>query len=394
MKKNIKESELRLTIRKVLLERLGVPQGILETSEKLYEDLMEVLEQNTFDENENEYEFDFDVNYKVSDLEIDSVNVFFEINKWNDSSKTDYITLGFATTFESEVEGDSEKLKIVTTFDEFIIKFKFLVPQDWQFEGLIDLLKKDKSDIITSLSHELMHAYDSYKSGYDDAQQRAGYRAAQDLSFGIRPIDKFLHLLYFTHAIENVVRPTEIAMAIKLGEVNQKNFLNFLRNNETYKMLDDARNFSYEKLKTELKEYIPNIDKIGEKINHDMGSNDEEKIDEVLRLVYVNLINNKGDAYIDLMTSNFMEKVLGLQGEKKKKLSKFLRKINKFNNPEDFFKNEEKLFKFVANNMIKKISKLYDMTKSDNKSIKEWDLYHKVKKTDKNITTENKYKIK
>ena len=34
------------------------------------------------------------------------------------------------------------------------------------------------------------------------------------------------------------------------------------------------------------------------------------------------------------------------------------------------------------------------MTKSDNKSIKEWDLYHKVKKTDKNITTENKYKIK
>ena len=360
MKKNIKESELRLTIRKVLLERLGVPQGILETSEKLYEDLMEALEQNTFDENENEYEFDFDVNYKVSDLEIDSVNVFFEINKWNDSSKTDYITLGFATTFESEVEGDSEKLKIVTIFDEFIIKFKFLVPQDWQFEGLIDLLKKDKSDIITSLSHELMHAYDSYKSGYDDASERSGYRAAQGLSFGIRPIDKFLHLLYFTHAIENVVRPTEIAMAIKLGEVNQKNFLNFLRNNETYKMLDDARNFSYEKLKTELKEYIPNIDKIGEKINHDMGSNDEEKIDEVLRLVYVNLINNKGDAYIDLMTSNFMEKVLGLQGEKKKKLSKFLRKINKFNNPEDFFKNEEKLFKFVANNMIKKISKLYD----------------------------------
>ena len=394
MKKNIKESELRLTIRKVLLERLGVPQGILETSEKLYEDLMEVLEQNTFDENENEYEFDFDVNYKVSDLEIDSVNVFFEINKWNDSSKTDYITLGFATTFESEVEGDSEKLKIVTIFDEFIIKFKFLVPQDWQFEGLIDLLKKDKSDIITSLSHELMHAYDSYKSGYDDASERSGYRAAQGLSFGIRPIDKFLHLLYFTHAIENVVRPTEIAMAIKLGEVSQKNFLNFLRNNETYKMLDDARNFSYEKLKTELKEYIPNIDKIGEKINHDMGSNDEEKIDEVLRLVYVNLINNKGDAYIDLMTSNFMEKVLGLQGEKRKKLSKFLRKINKFDNPEDFFKNEEKLFKFVANNMIKKISKLYDMTKSDNKSIKEWDLYHKVKKTDKNITTENKYKIK
>jgi hypothetical protein len=41
-----------------------------------------------------------------------------------------------------------------------------------------------------------------------------------------------------------------------------------------------------------------------------------------------------------------------------------------------------------------KILKLYDMTKSENKSIKNWDLYHKVNKTDKNLTTEIKFKIK
>jgi hypothetical protein len=44
--------------------------------------------------------------------------------------------------------------------------------------------------------------------------------------------------------------------------------------------------------------------------------------------------------------------------------------------------------------MIKKISKLYDMTKSENKSIKDWNLYHKVKKTDQNLTPENKFKVK
>jgi hypothetical protein len=392
--KILKESELRLSIRKVLLERLGVPEGILETAEKLYEDIIRNLDQNTFDESENEYEFEFTVNYKISDLEIDSVKVYFDINKWTNPSKKDYVILGFSTPFQSVADSDSEKLKIISSFDEFIIKFKFLVPQDWQFEELINLIKSDKSDIINSLSHELMHAYDSYKTGYDDATERANYNAAQSVSFGIDPIDRFLHLLYFTHATENVVRPTEIAMAIKSGKVSQKNFLNFLKDNRTYKMLDEAKNFSYEKLRNELKNFIPKIDKIGEKLNHTMGSNDEEKIDEILRIVYVNLINNKAQSYVNLMTSDILEKMLGLQGKKEENLKKFLRKIQKFNNPKDFFKNEEKLFKFVATNMIKKISKLYDMTKSENKSIKNWDLYHKINNTDKNLTTEIKFKIK
>jgi hypothetical protein len=392
--KILKESELRLSIKKVLLERLGVPEGILETAEKLYDDIIRELSQNTFDENEKEYEFDFNVNYKISDLDIDSVKVYFEINKWNNTSKKDYVILGFATPFESTSYNDSEKLTIVTSFDEFIVKFKFLVPQDWKFEELVNLIKKNKLDILNSLSHELMHAYDSHKSGYDDASERANYQAAQSVSFGIEPIDKFLHLLYFTHAAENVVRPTEIAMAIKSGKVSQKNFLNFLKDNSTYKMLDEARNFSYEKLKNELKDFIPDIDRIGQKMNHDMGSNDEEKIDEILRIVYVNLINNKAQSYVDLMTSNIIEKMLGLQGKKGEYFQKFLKKIQKFNNTKDFFVNEEKLFKFVANNMIKKISKLYDMTKSDNKSIKDWDLYHKVKKTDKNLSTQIKFKVK
>jgi len=392
--KGLKESELRLSIRQVLLERLGVPEGILETAENLYEDIIRELDQNTFNENEKEYEFNFNANYKISDLEIDSVKVYFEINKWNDISKKDYVILGYATPFESTSYNDSEKLTIVTSFDEFIVKFKFLVPQDWQFEELVNLIKKNKSDILNSLSHELMHAYDSHKSGYDDASERANYQAAQSVSFGIDPIDTFLHLLYFTHAAENVVRPTEIAMAIKSGKVSQKNFLNFLKDNETYKMLDKARNFSYEKLKNELKDFIPDIDRIGQKMNHNMGSNDEEKIDEILRIVYVNLINNKAQSYVNLMTSNIIEKMLGLQGKKGEHFQKFLRKIQKFNNTKDFFKNEEKLFKFVANNMIKKISKLYDMTKSENKSIKNWDLYHKVNNTDKNLTTEIKFKVK
>jgi hypothetical protein len=389
----LKESDLELIVNKVISESLGVPQGILDTSENLYQDFVKELTKNTYDTSDEEYEIKFDVNYQIGDLSITSINVILDINKWKDPSKDEYQVIGYATPFESQAQDSSGKLKIVSDFDEVVIKIKFVVPVNWDFSELINKITSEKNEIIKSFSHELMHVYDSHKTGYDVASERAGYRAYQKISFGIKPIDKFLHLLYFTTAVENIVRPTELAMAIKLGEVSQKDFLKFLMDDATYKMLDDARKFSYENLRDELKKYINQIDEVGKNMNHHMGDTNEEKIDEILRLVYVNLINEKGDAYRDLMTSDFLERILGLQGEKLKKFVKFIRKIQRFKNTEDFFRNEEKLFKFVANNMIKKISKLYAMTKSENSSIKEWDLYHEVNKTKENLVSEIKFKI-
>jgi len=200
--------------------------------------------------------------------------------------------------------------------------------------------------------------------------------------------------MYFITAIENVVRPTEIAMAIKQGDIDQKRFLEFLKNNETYMMLDKIRKFSYEDLKKNLEKYIPQIDEVGQVMNYNMGSTNEEKINEILRLVYVNLINIQGEEFLRLMTSELIEQLLGLQGEKNKKFKKYIRKIQKFKTPDEFFENQEKIFKFVANEMIKKISKVYAMTKKEDSSIKEWDLYHKVNNTIKNLQTEIKFKVK
>ena len=377
---------------KVISEALGVPEGILETSEKLYDDFMKEFLSNYDEPDDDGYEVDFYCDYQIGDLEIDEASISIEIVKWKSQDKTEYTIIGYSTPFASVAKDSSGKLEIVSDLDKIKIKIKILVPIDWTFEKLAEKIYEEKDDIVESFSHELMHIYEGYKTGYDSASERAEYSAYQDLSFGIAPIDKFLHLLYFTTAIENVVRPTEVAMAIKNGKVNQKSFLNFLLNHQTYQMLDNARKFSYDKLRDELKNHIDKIDEIGNHINHNMGSNDDEKIDEVLRLVYVNLINKKGESYIKLMTSNIMEKMFGLRGDKEKKLKKFINKIQKFKNHNDFFENEEKLFKFVANKMIKKISKLYAMLKPENKSIKEWDLYHEIHKTNENLDTEIKFK--
>lgn len=380
------------TVVKVISEALGVPEGILETSENLYDEFMKEFLSSYDEADDDGYEVDFYCDYKIGDLEINEASINIEIVTWKKPDRTEYTILGYATPLETSAKDSSGKLEIVSDFDKIKINIKILVPIDWTFEKLVERIYEERDDIVESFSHELMHVYENYNKGYDSAYERAEYNAYSNLSFGIPPIDQFLHSLYFTTAIENVVRPTEVAMAIKNGKVNQKTFLKFLLNHETYKMLDKARNFSYEKLRTDLKNYTDKIDEVGKHINHDMGSNDDEKIDEILRLVYVNLINKKGETYIDIMTSNIMEEMFGLHGEKKEKLKKFIKKINKFDNPKDFFENEEKLFKFVATKMIKKISKLYAMLKPEDKSIKEWDLYHEVYETNSNLDTEIKFK--
>lgn len=384
------ESNLKSTIKKILIESIGVPEGIVETSEKLYEDLMRYLHNTSVDENDDEFEFEFDnVNYKVGDLDIDSVKVIFYIDKMDIN---DYVITSYATPFKSSVPNKgSEKLKVLTNFNKFIIKIFFAVPKDWSFDELIDLLKKEKSEIIPTFSHELMHAYDFHKRKYDTASGRSKYMAVQNIYFNIKPIDRFLHLVYFTHAFENVVRSSEIAVAVKIQQVTRQNFLNFLKKETTYKNLNDAKNFSYEKLKSELKNYIPEIDDLGNDINKDMGDTDEEKIDNVLSLVRINLINNAGNSYIDLMTVNQMEQMFGFTGKKNELFKKFLKKLTKFDNNEDFFKNEEKLFNFIGDKMIRKISKIYDMAALENKSIKEWDLHHKINNSIKNLTTDIKF---
>ena len=236
-----------------------------------------------------------------------------------------------------------------------------------------------------------MHIYDAYKYPYDDARKRADYSAYQNLHFGIKPIDGLMYLLYFIHSIENGVRPSELSADIKLNKVSQKKFLEFLQKYETYVILDKARKFSYNGLKKELKDYIPEIDRLSNHIGVSFGETDEEKIEEVLRVVWVNIINETGDKYLDMVSSNILSKILGVSEEKPKWVQKYLRKLVKHDNAKDFFADMEKKFKFVSNKMIKKISKLYAMTHT-NESIVNWELYHKTKGNFKKLVTELKYK--
>ena len=129
------------------------------------------------------------------------------------------------------------------------------------------LFKKDRNKLISSFAHEIKHEFDDYKKPSISIKERIDYDMAKDMMKGITPLRKFAFLLYFIHKIENLVRPTEIASLLDSEQISKKEFISFIKNNSTYKHLEEAKQMSYDLLKAEMVEYIDKIKEIGKENN-------------------------------------------------------------------------------------------------------------------------------
>jgi hypothetical protein len=159
--------------------------------------------------------------------------------------------------------------------------------------------------------------------------------------------------------------------------------------------MKDINNFTYEGLRSDLKNYIPEIDRVLNNVTDKTFNSDEEKIDEILRLVYINLVNNTLDMAKSLMTNNFFEDMMGFSGEKDVLFKKIVKSVIKFeSNIKNFYLYEEQKFKYISGIMMKKLSKLYSMAKDEKSSIQNWDLHHKINRTNENIKSDYKFKRK
>jgi carbamoylphosphate synthase large subunit len=137
---------------------------------------------------------------------------------------------------------------------------------------------------------------------------------------------------------------------------------------------------------------------------------EEEKINKLMEIVYINLINAKKDTF-DKMTSNsrsmfddFMRQ-MGMpvpKGENEegfdKVRNKYLNHLIKYRDREDeFFVDECERFNYEATKLIKRLIKIYSLIPDDkeqtNESIIDWDLHQKImekKHGKRNISTEYK----
>ena len=411
--KNILITENQL---KLISEALGVPDSILEAAEVVFDIVTNDIK--SINEKEDTYEFSGELDFELGGkkkIVIDGYELTVDVEELDGYNGEVVITsMGMAQSFTFDREVMMKRIEPSTTAE---IKISFGVSENWEPHQLYEALMRNKTTQLSAIAHELKHKYDKQAKELDLVGRDAEYVATQRMStFGIPIIDhKFFRYMYYTSIAENLVRPTEIASKLKSENITKSQFKEFLENSSVYKELIEVKNFTFDTLIEGMKAKMNRVDALLEHIGKDPEDMSEsEKINMVLRLVYVNLVNIRMDLFIDMISDkgdelrNFLRQISGnvpsyLEDDDKEKMDKlkdkFLNYLIKFeNNPTEFFKAECEKFNYVATKMLKKISKLYAMAKDDeqvSESIINWELHQKLmekKYGKRKIETEFKFK--
>jgi hypothetical protein len=404
---------------KFINEALGVPEKILDAAEVLFDIVANNIK--SINQKENEYGFrgklDFELGGKKK-IVIDSYELHVEVEELDGYDGDVMITsMGMAQSFKFDRKVMMKRIEPSSTAE---VSITYGVSGEWEPHELYDTLMKERVLHLSSIAHELKHKYDKQAKELDLIGRDAEYTATQRRStFGIPVIDhKFFRYMYYTSIAENLVRTTEIASKLKSKNITKSQFKEFLEGNRVYKELLEIKNFTFDNLIEGMKEQMNRVDALLNHIGEDPeGMSENEKIDMVLNLVYVNLVNMRMGTFMEMISDkgdsvrDFLMQLTGQvpsflkdEDEEKKmdKLrDKFFNYVTKFkDNPTQFFKDECEKFNYVSTKMLKKISKLYALAKDDdevNESIINWELHQQLlekKYGKRKIETEIKFKKK
>ena len=392
----ITESQLKL-----ITEALGVPDNILDAADMLYD----VVEQDirSIDTIEDEYKFDGKIEFEMGDkkkIKVDSYELTVNIEKIEDEEGVlDIISMGMGGMFGFNRDIYMKENQPSKTLD---LSITFAVGENWKPEDLIKKMEEERDEHVSSLAHEIKHKYDKQAKRHGLIGQDAEYQATQRRgNFGIPAIDRvFYRYMYYISGIENLVRPTEVAYGIKRKNITKSKFREFLENHRVFKELVEIKNFTFDDFISQLKSQENRLDALIDHIGEDPSNMSvDEKINRVLEVAYIDLVNNKMDLFVTMtehamddmikfgsqlgmLPPGFEEKIEGIRktNEIRQKFLKFAMKYE--NNPKKFFEDEFEKFNYVANKMLKKISKLYAMAKDDEQPVSEsilnWDLHQQI----------------
>jgi hypothetical protein len=357
-------------IKKVLREAVGVPRGIEVSAKAVYEDYMSIVKSSPKKVLNDKTNLDtFDGKYDFSDYNITDLSVGCSYSEINYPT---YEVLGLTISKVSRIE--NLRLKW-TTPNNIEIVIQIGVPESENENPdpvkVINLLDKKKTYLISSLAHELKHGYDEYKEDTRDLSKSVEYRISSDNRFDNKIIDRFMFDNYYIHNYESLVRPTEMySLALEKG-ITKKDFLTFVTETDTFKILKRISEYGYEDFRKNLKDNINFIEEVIINVNERMPNNDESKIDLFLKIFHNTLLNKK----INLMTT-YLETTVNPfalffgetshMKESEKFFEKFKKKVLKYENNENkFFQDVFKHNQLVATNMIKRISKVYSLLEFD-----------------------------
>ena len=398
----------------MLREALGVPTNIKEVASDVFNEFVNKLrdELNKYPDINTNPNIGgdskitlglFNKGYEISDYKFNILLIDVELFKTNKVNDAHLTSLSFNS--KKQLDTDTLKATIIDYTDKVRIGINIAIPETISNDEIISNIIREKTKYVSSIAHELKHAYDAYKKPSRDVSDIGDYSIYANTTLGIPAIDEFIHNLYFTHIVENLVVPSELASEMAEGNISKVGFIEFLSNNNTYNRFKKLSNYTLDDLKNELLNQtdviVTQVRKSGLNIPEDILNDDNKLVEYILHLTYMTLFNLKVSKLKTLLTTSIVDEMLGFMHNdvKANYFKDYINKLEKQKNWRNFFENEIKMFNFVGGKMMRKIHKLYDMAKDDkklhniidkinskntNESIKNWDLYYeqnKIKET-------------
>jgi len=359
-----------------LSEKLGVPSNITRVGSQLFDEYLDYikgaaqpvdLETQPLNANNSNNGFD------IADLHIDNVSIETNI----DDRFTELVFVGMGVTSLQRFKSDSNLRLLppqdLDQFKDVEMSVRLGAPPSVEIDDIYNFLVTNKSEMVGSFAHELKHWYDSYKNvGGLKAGDRSKYAASTKFSAGdIKPINDFIFMLYYISGIESLVRSSELAAEMEDQGLTKKDFYNYLTQNKIFQSLKKVKEWSYEKFREDLKQHIPSIISILKHTNTPTkGLSEDQLIDKFLEATLYAFTRLQVDELVNIIQDplNIAHIFSALFGQPttsdkdKEAFEKQVKLIARFGvDYEKYFKYNEKLFHMLGNNVIKKISKTYDL---------------------------------
>jgi hypothetical protein len=374
---------MKSIIKKVIKEAVGVPSNIEVASQNLYNDIAKKLKGKTIESNDV-LKFKFqnkNDRYSFADFKPNFITVEFGLGTYSGDA-IDNITGNKITGGLVHSMGFSKASKLNDVFDLVSVdtdggielNIDYAQPEnddEWSGDKILNTMKNNADNTVSSLAHELKHAYDNYKKPVEKLVDRSNYAGFQRARSGVRPMDQFMFNMYFINQIENLVRPTESYVEmVSNGVVTKEQFLKFLLNSKTYKTLVKMRDYSFDDLKNELKEYEPQIDEYLDNTvnNYDSSSMDiDEKVNYFLKIFAIKISQKVHEVRKNMLTPNIFQMLFGGGNpDANNFLESTLGDLTKMmENPNKFYYTSIENMKKIAIKMMKKLSKLYSLIVKD-----------------------------
>ena len=351
-----------------IIEKMGVPDGIVDSATNLYELIVSKFEQNPNEELEDNngvcnFQIDLPININISDMKFDMVNFNITVHINSRFKEVDVASWGVAIqpTFIDDYKLYHDKSSV----NSLDLMVNFISDVTNHFSDIAKYLRKDRNKTIGILSHELKHVYDKYMIGHELLEELIDYQTWAKTRTGFQEIDEFIYLLYVISKSESLVRPSEIAGYISAVDITKSEFMEFLNDNRLYKELVKIKNWSYKELKMSLMNNMSGIRSRFDGIPED--ESDEDVLDVVLNKSYEEIVGGSSNIAEDILGLNNAIKILTgrIKAEDIEFYNKFIDK-RVFKNKDEFFLFWQKKLNFEGDKVIKKIIKLYDMCKDEN----------------------------